>query len=143
MKERLFAFRGPCHDFHVAESVLDIGRLEAAKLPGFGAFSILAVFHVLGELRPVIVGRPFGNHDLSLRPTISRMAAAAERASASAAKHSCNVLENPPALRPWAIWLSKLPALLRAAVARPRASALTGGLRLARGPGGPSTAARM
>jgi hypothetical protein len=36
------AFRGPDHNLHdlrVAESVPDICRLEAAKLPQFGAFS--------------------------------------------------------------------------------------------------------
>ena len=43
MEERLLAFRGPGHDLHVAESVLDVGRREAAKLPQFGAFALLAV----------------------------------------------------------------------------------------------------
>jgi len=41
MEERLFAFGGPGHDFHIAESVLDVSRFEAAKLPGFGVFSVL------------------------------------------------------------------------------------------------------
>src|ERR1035437_9633989 len=119
MEERLFAFCGPCHDFHVAEGVFYVGRLEAAKLPGFGAFSVLALLHVVGELRPVAVCVPFSDHGRSLRPTICRMAAAAARVSASAAKHSCAVRAAPPAFQACAIWLRLLPTLLSAAVARP------------------------
>jgi hypothetical protein len=114
----------------------------AKKKHSFGEFSIFAGRHVLGELHPVIVGRALGNHVRSLRPTIFRIAAAAARVSASAAKHSCAVTAAPPAFMVCAIWLRLLPTLFSAAVARPSASAFTGGLRLARGPGAPNPLAR-
>ena len=55
MEERLLAFCRAGHDMHVAESILDIRRLEAAKLPQFGAFAVLAGRHIGGQPRPVIV----------------------------------------------------------------------------------------
>ena len=117
------------HDLHVAEGVLDIGRFEAAKLPQarrvprpcWSPYSAASFTPLLWVVPLEIMAGPCA-------PRSPGCAAAAARVSASAAKHSCAV-SGPPAFRTWAIWLRLLPTLFNAAVARPSASALTGGLR--------------
>src|ERR1700733_9003744 len=127
---------------HVAKRVPDVPCSESAKLPKLGAFARFGPRHVGREFRAVVVGRALGDHSWLLRPVISRIVAAAARTSARVS----TVSRDPaacPEFKAWAIWLRLLPTLLSAAVARARASALMGALRLARGPGVPNTTARI
>jgi hypothetical protein len=64
MKEGLLAFRAGGHDMHIAESILDVGRLETTKLPQLGAFSGLAARQIGGEPRPVVMRGAFADHCL-------------------------------------------------------------------------------